>query len=408
MALTLNRICIWFSKTRKPKQSLLTLHMVCKHTRQNNCTTTTNTDSSAAVPRGSQVSLTADRGLVLVDPQGKEVWSSKIVSGEASHAVMGDEGNFVIFEGSNGDKKLWESFDHPSDTLLPGQSLNRGEGVSSRWRENVFSKGRFELRLQQDGNLVLVSVNLPTEHANEPYYASDTYEGSNNSSNAGNRLVFNETGNLYLLRVNNERLSLASENMVSAKDNYIRATLDFDGLFTKYYHPKRSNGDGKWTVLWSIPENICQRSLVSAGIGVCGYNSICTLNEDSRPTCQCPKKYSFIDPNDEYGSCKPDFIQGCAEDELTPNIKDLYDVEELHNADWPLSDYVMLKPFNGEDCKDSCLKDCLCAVAIFRDETCWKKKLPLSNGRFDENLNSRAFIKVRKENITLPRINSVS
>uniref|UniRef100_A0A803PX27 Bulb-type lectin domain-containing protein n=1 Tax=Cannabis sativa TaxID=3483 RepID=A0A803PX27_CANSA len=158
-------------------------------------TTTTNTDSSAAVPRGSQVSLTADQGLVLVDPQGKEVWSSKIVSGEASHAVMGDEGNFVIFEGSNGDKKLWESFDHPSDTLLPGQSLNRGEGVSSRWRENVFSKGRFELRLQQDGNLVLVSVNLPTEHANEPYYASDTYEGSNNSSNAGNRLVFNETGN---------------------------------------------------------------------------------------------------------------------------------------------------------------------------------------------------------------------
>uniref|UniRef100_A0A803R797 Receptor-like serine/threonine-protein kinase n=2 Tax=Cannabis sativa TaxID=3483 RepID=A0A803R797_CANSA len=363
-------------------------------------TTTTNTTSSAAVPRGSQVSLTADRGLVLLDPQGKEVWSSEIVSGEASHAVMEDKGNFVIYEGNSESEKLWESFDHPSDTLLPGQSLNRGEGVLSRWRENVFLKGRFELRLQQDGNLVLVSVNLPTDDANNPYYASGTDERSN-SSTAGTQLVFNETGNLYILRVNNEIFSLSSEDIVSARDNYIRATLDFDGVFTQYYHPKRSNGDGKWIVLRSIPENICHDSVIQAGIGVCGHNSICTLNEDSRPTCQCPKKYSLIDPNDKYGSCKPDFIQGCAEDELTPNIEDLYDVEELHNVDWPLSDYVELKPFNGDDCKDSCLKDCLCAVAIFRDGTCWKKRLPLSNGKVDENLNSRAFIKVRKDNITL-------
>ncbi|KAM6578975.1 hypothetical protein CsatB_030812 [Cannabis sativa] len=375
----------------------------------------TTINSSAIVPRGSRVSLTADRGLVLVDPQGKEIWSSEIVRGDTSHAIMEDKGNFVIF-GSN---KIWESFDHPSDTLLPGQSLNRGEGVSSRWRENVFSKGRFEMRLQQDGNLVLYSVNLPTDNANNPYYASDT-DDTSNSTTAGTRLVFNETGNnihikglywpiqwsnLYVLRANNERLSLASENMVSARDNYIRATLDFDGLFTQYYHPKTSNGDGKWIVLRSIPENICYNPVVP-GVGVCGYNSICTLNEDSRPTCQCPRKYSFIDPNDEYGSCKPDFIQGCAEDELTPDIEDLYDVEELRNVDWPLSDYVALKPFNGDDCRDSCLKDCLCAVAISRDGSCWKKKLPLSNGKVDESLNSRVFIKVRKDNIsiTVPRI----
>ncbi|XP_062083915.1 G-type lectin S-receptor-like serine/threonine-protein kinase RLK1 [Humulus lupulus] len=358
----------------------------------------TNTDSPAA-PRGSRVSLTADRGLLLADPQGQELWSSEIIGGDASHAVMGDDGNMVIFE-ENGSGKLWESFDHPSDTLLPGQSMSRGEGLSSRQRETEFSKGRFQLRLQQDGNLVMNSINLPTENANSPYYASDTDEGTN-SSTAGTRLVFNETGILYLLRENNERLSL-DQNTVSSRDNYIRATLNFDGVFTQYYHPKSSNG--KWTVLWSKPDDICQNSLVSAGIGVCGHNSICMLNADSRPTCQCPKKFSFIDPNDTYGSCKPDFIQGCAEDELTPNKEELYEVEELTNADWPLSDYVELKPYNGDACKESCLKDCLCAVAIFRDGTCWKKKLPLSNGRFDSGLNSRAFIKVRKDNVTLPRV----
>ena len=207
---------------------------------------------------------------------------------------------------------------------------------------------------------------------------------------------------MYVLRANNERLSLANGNLVSARDNYVRATLNFDGVFTQYYYPKNSSGNRKWTAVWSIPENICQSTLVSAGIGACGHNSICILNDDSRPTCQCPRKYSFIDPNDIYGSCKPDFIQGCAEDELTPKKEDLYEIVEMTNADWPLSDYVELKPFNGDACKESCLKDCLCAVAIFRDGTCWKKKLPLSNGRFDNSLNARAFIKVRKDNFSLP------
>ncbi|EXB28987.1 hypothetical protein L484_018403 [Morus notabilis] len=32
-----------------------------------------------------------------------------------------------------------------------------------------YSKGRVQLRLQNDGSLVLNTVNLPTDYANEPY-----------------------------------------------------------------------------------------------------------------------------------------------------------------------------------------------------------------------------------------------
>jgi len=123
------------------------------------------------------------------------------------------------------------------------------------------------------------------------------------------------------------------------------------------------------------------------------------LGDDKRPTCRCPNSYSLVDPDDPYGSCKPDFVQGCAEDELS-KTKDLYEFKVLNDTDWPLSDTVLLKPFTEERCMKACMEDCLCSVAIFRDgNSCWKKKLPLSNGRVDETLDrAKAFFKVRKDN----------
>lgn len=280
---------------------------------------------------------------------------------------MTDQGNFQLQDRSS--EKLWQSFDYPTDTILPSQVIDRGGILSSRRSETNFSRGRFQLRLQQDGNLVLNTINLPTDFANTPYYASGT-DDETNSSTSGMQLVFNETGSIYVSRKNGESLGLADGDLVSSRDNYIRATLNFDGVFAQYYHPK--NGSESWTYIWSIPDDIC-RILLDSGAGVCGFNSICTLYQDQkRPTCKCPRNYTLIDPNDEYGDCKPDFIQGCAEDELFRSkggeVLDLYDVMEVTNTDWPTSDYVELKPFRGDLCRESCLSDCLCAVTIFRDE----------------------------------------
>ncbi|CAI8605158.1 unnamed protein product [Vicia faba] len=166
-------------------------------------------------------------------------------------------------------------------------------------------------------------------------------------------------------------------------------------------HPKSSTKSEGWTTVWSKPDNICLYT-VSSGSGVCGYNSFCTLGQDKRPTCQSPKSYSLVNPDDPYGSCKPDFIQGCEEDELSKR-KDLYDFEVLINIDWPFSDSVLQRPFTEELCKEACMGDCMCSVAIFRlGDSCWMKKLPLSNGKVDPTLNgAKAFLKVRKDNTSL-------
>ena len=58
--------------------------------------------------------------------------------------------------------QLWESFENPTDTILSTQIMEVEVNGVVYWRpaENNYSKGRFRLRLLQDGNLVLTIVDF--------------------------------------------------------------------------------------------------------------------------------------------------------------------------------------------------------------------------------------------------------
>ncbi|XWS52458.1 hypothetical protein CRYUN_Cryun11dG0072200 [Craigia yunnanensis] len=352
------------------------------------------------VPPGSKIELTADNGLVLSNPRGEQVWKSPIPMEEVANGVMNDTGNFAIESHNSG--TLWQSFEHPTDTLLPTQIMEIHGKLFSRQKENNFSQGRFQLSLLDNGNLVLNVVNLPTNLVyGGPYYSSDTNDPAN-ASNSGYQLILNESGDIYVLRKNGQRSYLATGATLPTPtaDFYQRATLDFDGVFAQYYYPKINTGNGNWSTVWSQPDNICSR-VADIGSGACGFNSICSLNDNRRPTCKCPPGFSLLDPDDKYGSCKQDIELGCHEAGQIFK-EDLYELKELVNTDWPESDYEQFKPYNEQDCRTSCLHDCMCTVAILRDGSCWKKKLPLSNGREDSRVNGKAFIKVLKGDRTPP------
>ena len=63
-----------------------------------------------------------------------------------------------------------ESFKSPADTILPTQVLEIGGMLSSRQAEGNYSKGRFQIRLVPDGNLVLNTFNLETNTEYDAYY----------------------------------------------------------------------------------------------------------------------------------------------------------------------------------------------------------------------------------------------
>ncbi|KAK1411992.1 hypothetical protein QVD17_32899 [Tagetes erecta] len=343
-------------------------------------------EGGMTVSTGSKVDLLDGRGLVLSDSQGKEVWTSGSIS-DLAYGYMNDTGNFVMV-GSDS-RNIWESFSYPADTILPTQVMNGGGVINSKMSKTNFTRGRFQLRLLQDGNLVLNTQDTIYGSAGDAYYNSATHDESN-SSNSGFQLVFDATGYMYILRRNGERLNLTTKDSLPSGDYYHRATLDFDGVFNHYYYPKHPSEPTSWKVIWFVPENIC----TSIGSKACGLNNVCSL-VDNRPNCECPQGFSLVDPNTLDGDCKPNFTLSCDEDELN-HAGDVFDFIELTNIDWPSSDYVHMNPCNEQTCRTSCLNDCFCAVAIYRDSQCWKKQLPLANGKKDPSQNVKAFLKFRK------------
>ncbi|XVF77426.1 hypothetical protein PTKIN_Ptkin14bG0042000 [Pterospermum kingtungense] len=358
-----------------------------------------------AIDRESKVELNSTRHLVLKDPKGKELWTSEgpINGSEVSHAAMLDTGNFVIASKNSGN--IWESFKHPTDTILPGQELdvdNDGQLLSAL-AETSYRKGKFQLRFD-GGSLILDEVDVFTR---KPYKSYFSFEDCF-------RLIFNKSGYIQTLISNGSLLNLAPEmddQRPTPESNYYRATLNFYGVLTLYSYPRNTNGrGGSWSVLWFRPEDICNiqgQDTTKLGSGPCGYNSICEGNNRERPSCSCPPGYTLLDENNRTKGCKQDYTSDpvdCNPDGFTIE-EDRFEFKQVPLVNFPYSDYGILEPATESECMQSCLRDCSCAVAYINvpalskdgNGTCWKKKLPLSNGWFDRNnLDGKALFKVPK------------
>ncbi|GER26442.1 ferric reduction oxidase 2, partial [Striga asiatica] len=127
-------------------------------------------------------------------------------------------------------------------------------------------------------------------------------------------------------------------------------------------------------VLVSGPKEM--RHDVAGVVGrACGYNNLCSL-ENWGPVCRCPwqvnREISELDERPEFSgnSCTHG---GPGDDELV----------EISDVDWPKNDRTYKSEHRAR------VQRCL-------SPSCWKKRMPLSNGKLDTGLGSVAFLEVRK------------
>lgn len=343
----------------------------------------------------SKVELTTAGQLVLSAPSGSQLWRSNYTENAGvSHGAMLDSGNFVI--ASRDSSIIWGSFSEPTDTILPTQVLGFGNNLISSMSENNYQRGKFQLRFTD--TLILNQIDVYTKNPYEAYFSSPDVS----------ELILDMSGHLQIRNSRSQNTSnLTSEGVVIRADSYYKATLDFDGIFRLYAHPKNFSGNDSWSAIWYVPDNICLNIFDALGSGPCGYNSICSLGGFGKPDCQCAPGFSLLDVNNRYSGCKQDdvsYLHECNEKGSSVIAEDQFEFLEMEFADWPLADYELLQPTTEFECTKSCLRDCYCSVAIFQDPQyndgigrCWKKKLPLSNGRLNRSsIDRKALFKKLK------------
>ncbi|KAH0775950.1 hypothetical protein KY290_007361 [Solanum tuberosum] len=328
--------------------------------------------NSPVVPSNAVLLLTSD-GRLIVHVGSQEI-SVINPSRAIASASMLDTGNFVLYDSDR--NVIWQSFDNPTNTLLPGQHISAGQELFSSASEADDSFGIFRLKMQHDGNLVQYPVNT-ADSASYAYYASYTGGLGNNVS-----LNLDDDGLLYLFNSTNSLKNLTKGGYRRERTIIYMMKIDADGIFRVYSHSLNQQNS---SMIWSSTNDGCDPK------GLCGLNGFCTTI-DAQAKCFCLPGFNFVMPGNWSAGCERNFTTETCQ--LKENTSKYYDMRTVENTGWEDSTYVVLAVTTKEDCEQACLQDCNCEAASFKDKVCRKQRLPLRYGRRDQRNSNLALVKV--------------
>ncbi|CAM6037214.1 unnamed protein product [Sphagnum compactum] len=335
------------------------------------------------------------------------VWQSSNIEPTTTTVKLEDTGNFVLQDAAT-NTILWQSFDTPTDTLLPGQkfSANMSTSLLVSWKAaDDWSSGYYQcdwayingtdmpqsLALSWTGASITnwnrsswSSTSVSDRNATVyPYWWFDAYPADYAYLGA-NGTTF------YLGNASGEWANLTS-TLDQGQGAFTRMTLDRDGGFRLYSFAAGSTG---WVVEGSLLPDPCEV------FATCGVFAICSENVTYPTyfsTCTCPMGFVPISVTDPHQGCTAEFQllddQYCIND--TSGKVELVEVGDI---DYPFSDRLSnYLTINETACKQTCMQDCRCAGAVFhrREQMCFLKATPLFNGGYTvQEGNRSAYLKI--------------
>ncbi|KAL8110599.1 wall-associated receptor kinase 5-like [Apium graveolens] len=328
--------------------------------------------------------LTPDGRLILQESQALVKDVVTLDDQSISFASMKDSGNFVLYDSNK--TIIWQSFDHPTDTILPGQQLIMEQELVSSMSKSNHSTGLFRLKMQSDSNLVQYPVDT-MDSASNAYWASNT-----NGEGIDVTLNLDSDGYLYLLNnsfpflENPTDRSSVLKNLTdefSKKRRFYLMKVDPDGIF-RLYSFSLNREESSSSIEWESSNNRCDPK------GLCGMNGYCILN-GTEPNCKCPPGFIYTSSGNWAAGCHRS-ISFTTED-CDKKLHQSY-MTQLLNTTWGNEPYPVIKNITEEECKAKCLENCECDAAFFKDGFCSQASLPLRYGRQISNDQMIAYIKL--------------
>ena len=234
--------------------------------------------------------------------------------------------------------------------------------------------------MQSDGNLVSYPANSG-DAVPDAYWSTDTYSG--NGFNI--HLYLNASGSLILVNESNlETVKYLYSTSTSSINTIYRATLDADGIFRLYSHTYDESRNYRVSPSWTALDSPCEVH------GFCGFNSFCTLN-DVQSDCRCLPGHDFVDPNRRTLGCERHFSEAGCRGGKENAVS--YNMSTVDKIVWGNTPYFAAK-MSMEECRSSCLEDCNCGAALFKDNYCQKQQFPLRYVSRDKKDGYTAFLKL--------------
>ncbi|PIA49146.1 hypothetical protein AQUCO_01300185v1 [Aquilegia coerulea] len=365
-------------------------------------------------PVGKDAALELDRtgNLVLVDKK-VVVWVSNTSGAGVEVAQMSDSGNLILYNSTS--DPVWQSFSHPFDTLLPGQSLTVSLELTSA--KTPSHGGYYTLKMLQETtslSLGLTYNSADSYNSSSDFHSNYSYWSGPEISNVTGDItaVLDEQGNFGIVYgASSEGIVYVYKNDVGnggsqARNRPInrsvlrRLTLEMNGNLRLYRWDNDVNGSQQWVPEWAAVSNPCDIA------GTCG-NGICNLDgSKTNASCSCLPGTSQVAPG----------IQCVANSALTGNCDNLshrnsksqYKISTVPQTNYYYSELSVIANYSdisaSSKCGDACLSDCECVASVYglKEETayCWILK-SVEFGGF-EDPGSTLFVKVDKNGSTPP------
>uniref|UniRef100_A0A8I6YR44 non-specific serine/threonine protein kinase n=1 Tax=Hordeum vulgare subsp. vulgare TaxID=112509 RepID=A0A8I6YR44_HORVV len=277
-------------------------------------------------------------------------------------------GNLILTDSSNSSEVLWQSFDHPTDTLFPGAKLgwDKLTGLNRRlvsWKNlNDPTTGLYCDGLDPSG---LNQFLLTALNSSIPYWSTGVWNGKYFASlpemKASNP-VFTATF------VSNNREKYSTVNVVD-ESMVTRNVIDVSGQRKTFIWLE---GSQDWTMIYAQPKLQCDV------YAICGPFTIC--NNNALPHCKCMEGFTITSPKDweledQTSGCSRNTPLDCISNKSTTHSTDKF--YSVPCVELPQNTLKVEAAASTNECARICLRNCSCTAYSFTDERCsiWHTEL---------------------------------
>jgi hypothetical protein len=318
-----------------------------------------NRENPLSDPSSSRLYLSENGNLLLFEGSSEIlVWSTNLTFPQSNitEAVLGEDGNFVLRGRSNTSSIFWESFDHPTDTLLPGSKLwSRKSQQFISWKNSkdpapgLFSMGT--TGINPSGSILF----FLEWNGSQIYWSDEVWNGSD-------VLMWSSIFNWSFVSSKNEseRYFTCSLYNPTNRANYqIDQTGQIRGLVWE-------TGLSIWSPFWYAPKK------PSDVYALCGAFGVVQYPDNFSNPCECLngfKPFSMEDTklNDWSGGCVRKSPLQCENNTYANGKKDWF--MKISNMRLPVYSKAYLA-LNASRCELACMENCSCAAYAYNRNGC--------------------------------------